>query len=272
MNTPGIIACLLIILLVSASGCSVLSLPPEPAAKQSVSDESGLVETPTLPEQYVAQTVGTLTTESAGVVTPTFEVNQSLPLLSPAQLTTITGTNLSGEASNSSASNRTASIPVAQFTSNIVMGFAPLTVQFTDTSMNLPTAWAWNFGDGNFSTLQNPSNTYYAGGEYTVNFAAFNGLGGTVYTNTISVYSPGLSVNPDHGLHPLQVTFTDTGTGYPQPSAWYWDFGDIGAGNTSNQQNSTHQYISPGTYDVKLRITGPAGTAWVNRSAAVTVT
>ena len=271
MYTPGILACILVILLVGASGCSFLSPTNKSASNQGISGDT-LIETPTLPDQYLAHPVGTPKTGLAGTETPTLQLNQSLPLLSPAQLTTITGTGLSGNGTNSSASNSTASIPIAQFTSNVVMGFAPLTVQFTDTSLNLPTAWAWNFGDGNFSTLQNPINTYYAGGQYTVNFAAFNGLGGSVSTGTISVYSPGLSVNPDHGTHLLTTfTFSDTGTGYPKPSVWYWDFGDIGAGNTSNQQNSTHQYVSPGTYDVKLRITGPAGTAWVNRSAAVTV-
>jgi len=90
-------------------------------------------------------------------------------------------------------------------------------------------------------------------------------------TNYVSVYAPGFSVRPTSGSAPLTVTFTDAGIGYPQPSAWYWKFGDNGPGNTSSLRNTTHQYLSPGTYDVSFRISGSAGTAWVNRSAAVIV-
>ena len=197
-----------------------------------------------------------------------------LPVIDAAARTTITGTGLTGSSSDSSSSNTSVVTPVARFTSTAVTGFAPLTVQFTDSSLNMPTSWTWDFGDGNSSSLQNPDYIYYSGGQYTVLLTAANDAGSNTYnaTNYISVYSPGFSANPATGSAPLTVAFTDTGTGYPHPSSWYWDFGDIGAGNTSSLQNTTHQYVSPGMYDVKFRISGTAGTAWVNRSAAVTVT
>ncbi|MFA5414691.1 MAG: PKD domain-containing protein, partial [Methanoregula sp.] len=48
--------------------------------------------------------------------------------------------------------------PVASFTGTPTSGFAPLTVAFTDSSINTPTSWSWSFGDGSSSsTLQNPS-------------------------------------------------------------------------------------------------------------------
>jgi PKD repeat protein len=37
--------------------------------------------------------------------------------------------------------------PIADFTSNVTTGYNPLAVQFTDTSLNSPTGWAWYFGD-----------------------------------------------------------------------------------------------------------------------------
>jgi PKD repeat protein len=40
--------------------------------------------------------------------------------------------------------------PVADFTAKPVTGLAPLTVSFTDSSLNTPTGWAWYFGDENF--------------------------------------------------------------------------------------------------------------------------
>jgi serine protease len=54
--------------------------------------------------------------------------------------------------------------PVAGFTRIPVGGgFAPLTVNFTDTSTGDVTSWDWNFGDGSSSTAQNPSHMYGAG-------------------------------------------------------------------------------------------------------------
>ena len=46
--------------------------------------------------------------------------------------------------------------PVADFSSDVASGNAPLTVTFTDKSTGNPTAWNWDFGDGNVSTDKNP--------------------------------------------------------------------------------------------------------------------
>lgn len=58
--------------------------------------------------------------------------------------------------------------PVVDFTSDVTNGTAPLAVQFTDLTSHSPTAWAWDFGDGGTSTLQNPTHTYVTAGTYTV--------------------------------------------------------------------------------------------------------
>lgn len=63
--------------------------------------------------------------------------------------------------------------PVANFSKNI----AGLSVTFTDTSSNLPTSWAWNFGDASTSTDQNPSHVYSTEGYYTVALTATNASG-----------------------------------------------------------------------------------------------
>ncbi len=41
-----------------------------------------------------------------------------------------------------------AASPVANFTSNVTHGIAPLSVQFIDTSTGNVTSWSWNFGNG----------------------------------------------------------------------------------------------------------------------------
>ncbi len=55
------------------------------------------------------------------------------------------------------------------FTADRQSGNAPLTVQFTDTSTSVGTAYAWTFGaDEGTSTLQHPSWNYTTPGTYTV--------------------------------------------------------------------------------------------------------
>ena len=57
----------------------------------------------------------------------------------------------------------------ADFTASPLEGRTPLTVQFTDNSTETSTSWLWDFGDGNTSTDQNPSHTYYETGRLLCN-------------------------------------------------------------------------------------------------------
>lgn len=66
--------------------------------------------------------------------------------------------------------------PVARFTSNYsVVGYAlpgqPFVIQFTDTSRDSGATinyWNWSFGDGNYSSLQNPTHAYNWSRNFTV--------------------------------------------------------------------------------------------------------
>ena len=69
----------------------------------------------------------------------------------------------------------TSSAVDANFTANVTLGAAPLTVQFNDTSTGNPTLWNWTFGDGNTSTDQNPTHTYISPGNYSVALTVSNG-------------------------------------------------------------------------------------------------
>ncbi|ETR65950.1 MAG: hypothetical protein OMM_13471, partial [Candidatus Magnetoglobus multicellularis str. Araruama] len=53
----------------------------------------------------------------------------------------------------------------------------PLSVKFSDQSLNNPTTWSWNFGDGNSSSDQNPSHIYRSSGKFTVRLTASNEFG-----------------------------------------------------------------------------------------------
>ncbi|OWY22478.1 PKD domain-containing protein [Sphingobacteriales bacterium UPWRP_1] len=62
-------------------------------------------------------------------------------------------------------------------------------VYFYDQSLNNPTSWSWDFGDGNTAGIQNPIHSYAQSGTYTVTLEACNDLGcdESVYTNLITV-------------------------------------------------------------------------------------
>jgi hypothetical protein len=49
--------------------------------------------------------------------------------------------------------------PYVDFYADTTIGFAPLTVQFTDSSIGA-SSWLWRFGDGDSSLLQNPVHTF----------------------------------------------------------------------------------------------------------------
>jgi PKD repeat protein len=93
--------------------------------------------------------------------------------------------------SDPSCCSGTTAVPVALFSGDPTTGTAPLNVSFTDSSSGSPTSWAWDFGDGNTSTAQNPSNTY-AAGTWTVRLIASNAGGSSTNTkaNYITVLTP----------------------------------------------------------------------------------
>jgi PKD repeat protein len=73
----------------------------------------------------------------------------------------------------------TPAAPVIAFSGAPLSGDAPLEIQFSDVSGNLPTRWNWSFGDGAFSEEQNPAHRYLAPGNYTVALTAWNEAGGS---------------------------------------------------------------------------------------------
>ncbi|MFN3918432.1 MAG: PKD-like domain-containing protein [Flavobacteriales bacterium] len=67
--------------------------------------------------------------------------------------------------------------PNASFTANPSVGPAPLNVQYSNASSGSGLTYDWDFGDGNVSTSQNPSNTFGALGSYTTTLIVTDALG-----------------------------------------------------------------------------------------------
>jgi len=79
-------------------------------------------------------------------------------------------------------------VPVAGFTWLNDYPTSVLTVDFTDTSTNMPTSWLWDFGDGvGTSTAQNPTYAYATAGHYDVTLTATNATGSDGDTQTVPV-------------------------------------------------------------------------------------
>jgi PKD repeat protein len=72
----------------------------------------------------------------------------------------------------------------AEFTSNVISGEAPLTVNFTDQSTGTVVSWDWSFGDGSTSNEQNPSHTYKNLGSYTVTLTVTGPTGSNTETKS----------------------------------------------------------------------------------------
>ncbi len=168
--------------------------------------------------------------------------------------------------------SNTASALVANFTATPTRGSVPLTVAFTDTSTGGATQWAWQFGDGGSSTTRHPSYTYRAPGSYTVRLTVTNAGGSNTLTRTnyIAVTAPApvanFSATPTSGRAPLTVAFTDTSTG--GATQWAWQFGD---GGSSTTRHPSYTYRAPGSYTVRLTVTGAGGSHTLTKTGFITV-
>lgn len=134
----------------------------------------------------------------------------------------------------------------------------PALVNFLDQSTNA-TTWNWTFGDGNTSSVQNPSNNYLTIGTYTV----FLVSGNPNTCNKLDSSSKVLTVlptpnadfswspNPPEPNTPNEFTNLSTGA-----TKYLWDFGD---GSTSTNKDDIHIYEKDGTYTVCLTATNDYG-------------
>lgn len=158
--------------------------------------------------------------------------------------------------------------PVANFTAG-PGGCAPVVVDFTDNSSS-GTNWQWDFGDGNTSTQQNPTNTYILPGSYDVTLIVSVG-GGCADTITIP-NAVTVDPQPTAGLGALsstvselnpEVTFSDLSSGGTNCILY---FGDGDSAVTCNFGSLAHDYANAGIYTamyVVMNANGCADTAYI---------
>jgi len=148
-------------------------------------------------------------------------------------------------------------VPSAAFTApNVCFGANSI---FTDNSTGTPTTWNWDFGDGNTSTLENPTHLYAAPNTYTITLIATNTFGcadtvvgiHTVDPVPTAIFSADTVCFGD-------FTSFDATASIGSPNTYTWDFGDGNSDNTNNPTPS-HTYGNAGTFTVTL-IAGFVGT------------
>jgi PKD repeat protein len=166
-------------------------------------------------------------------------------------------------------------LPIVNFTYNSTGGIQPVAVQFTSDSITSITDYNWSFGNGNYSTSQNPSFVYDTTGTFSVGLNVTNasGYNTTTKTNIITItaipyttaaFTSNVTIGTNYGMY---VNFEDLSTN--SPTSWYWDFGD---GGTSTSQNPTYIYDVARLYNVSLRSTNAYGSDWENKSYYINLT
>jgi PKD repeat protein len=123
---------------------------------------------------------------------------------------------------------------------------------FTDqsTSGSPITSWAWDFGDGATSTLQNPTHVYTSIGLYNICLTIASDSCTDTYCD--SIYVDTSNTTPCYASFQYSITNYDVAFyGYSNNTQviYSWDFGD-GSPNVTGQ-NITHTYF-PGTYTACL--------------------
>lgn len=155
--------------------------------------------------------------------------------------------------------------PDPDFSANMTKVPPNYPVQFYDLTKNNPVAWYWQFGDLQFSNLQEPIHYYTETGFYNVTLTAFNeaapvSSGGVSVTknNFIEVTNDPIArfiAEPVGGYTPpgFGVNFTDMSLG--GPLIYSWNFGDNSP--FSYAKNPVHTYTTPGVYQVTLQVQKP---------------
>jgi PKD repeat protein len=156
------------------------------------------------------------------------------------------------------------SAPIADY--NFMETCYGVPVLFTDISSTNGGAdlysWEWYFGDplsgiNNNSSLQNPSHLFTNPGTYQVTLVVVNTIGcsdTTIKEVTVdSLPTVDFIITNDTICLNEQAQFTGIGDNV---NSWFWEFGD---GGTSIEQSPEYLYASPGSYNVKLTVSGGDG-------------
>ena len=154
-----------------------------------------------------------------------------------------------------------AAAPIADFSLSVTQGCVPLTVGYTDKSTGSGLSYLWDFGNGNTSTLKNPSAIYYQSGNFKVKLTVTdaNGNKSSKTFTPIRVFSnPTARFNADTvACIGDNLLFTDQSVKADTTIVkWTWDFGD---GNLGTGSAPRHPYTYSSRFSIGLTVTDANG-------------
>ena len=152
----------------------------------------------------------------------------------------------------------------ADFTMDKTGGCSPVTINFTNLTSGISAnaKYSWDFGNGNMSSLKNPSAIYLQEKTYTVTLTVTDGNNTSTKTKTISVYKKPVVVFSSVSAKvclPAAAQFNSTSTpGDGFISNYQWDFGD-GTTQYGYGNQMSHYYYSEQMATVSLTVTNSFG-------------
>ncbi len=144
--------------------------------------------------------------------------------------------------------------PAAAFVHTLTGGQAVFNDMSSGTSS--ATTYFWDFGDGNTSTLQNPTHTYLNAGAHAVKLKIKNPgfLCQDSIIQSVNVSGAPCTANSNFSMVPTGTAQVwNVVPSYPwNISSARWDWGD---GSSSNTLYTSHQYSAAGLYQICLSVT-----------------
>ncbi len=140
------------------------------------------------------------------------------------------------------------------------------TVDPVVTDINAIAVWHWNFGDGIYSNIMNPSHTFPSRGTYNVTLTVTDTAGNSSsVSHLLEIYSSPVSFfsydTPNCLGSPVEFyNLSSTENGYI--TRWVWNYGDGTPADTiyfPNNPNVEHTYANQGIFEASLSVMNSFG-------------
>ncbi|TDH25627.1 PKD domain-containing protein [Segetibacter sp. 3557_3] len=136
--------------------------------------------------------------------------------------------------------------PRAQFSASDSFICQPIQITFSDSS-SYASSWAWDFNNGNTSSLQNPVNVFSSSKTYQVKLVVTSPGGcqdSAIKVINVDLLDATLTYTPLTGCAPLPITFTAHSS---RRVEYIWNFGD-GNSLTTPDSVTSNVYMSSGKF------------------------